>query len=324
MGCVGSGCCLPYPQPLLHPVAKDPKHSFVKLDIFSGAEICYTLTGEEKSPLVVMCHGAEMGQWVWQQQFAGWLVSRGFRVLTFDAFGHGESDLPATPAHDVAFYNKYIHELLTVLKLADTKKTWIGAGGGGAISVEYCAAYADTIERLVLFAPAGFVDAFALKCFQCCPCAGDFYIGCCTCDIRSKFNSIIYDKAKHPEAAKLVREKVDWSLSNNPGFKTSLYLFLKDFPLGAVEKEAKLLGSRPNLPILLFWGDKDFEGGWGTPIAHLDKYKACMPNATVQVVKNTHHALWLEEPELVFKLVGDWLDATGKKAGAWADDKKGP
>jgi len=288
------------------------------MDSFNGAEICYTLQGDEKNPLAVMVHGAEMGQWIYEK-YAQWVVSRGFRVLTFDWFGHGESDLPAGK-HTAEFYVKYIHELLTVLKLADIKKTWFGAGGGGAVSVEYCAAHLDTIERLVLMAPAGFVTDPAIGLFNCCPCIGDCYIGFCTCIVRKMFNTIVYDKVKHPEAAKLLREKVDWSIANNPGFQTSVFCFVKDFPVGGVEKEAKAIGAKKDLPVLLIWGDKDYEGGWGTPIAHAEKFKACIPHVTYHVMKDVHHAFWLEKPEETYKLVGDWLDAT--KAGAGVEKKE--
>jgi alpha-beta hydrolase superfamily lysophospholipase len=54
--------------------------------------VCYTLTGDEKQPLVVLCHGLEGGQWIWEK-FAEWWRGKGYRTLTFDLWGHGESDL---------------------------------------------------------------------------------------------------------------------------------------------------------------------------------------------------------------------------------------
>ncbi len=58
-------------------------------DITGGT--AYTLTGPANAPAVVLIHGLGLNRAVWQ-----WMVAdlAGFRVLTYDLIGHGDSALP--------------------------------------------------------------------------------------------------------------------------------------------------------------------------------------------------------------------------------------
>jgi pimeloyl-ACP methyl ester carboxylesterase len=72
----------------------------------------YMLMGpveDQSAPLVVLCHGASVFSFIWKR-FAEQFLSRGFRVLVFDFYGHGYTTVP-----NVKFTNELLREQLEEL-----------------------------------------------------------------------------------------------------------------------------------------------------------------------------------------------------------------
>jgi pimeloyl-ACP methyl ester carboxylesterase len=70
---------------------------------------------DKTAPLVVFCHGASVFSFIWSR-FAQMLASKGYRVLLFDFYGHGYSDVPdVNYSHHL--YRQQLEELMEYLNL---------------------------------------------------------------------------------------------------------------------------------------------------------------------------------------------------------------
>jgi len=303
------GCCLTYPEGSpLQPYTHDEKKSYAKLSSYGNARICYSLEGDEKAPLVVMIHGIEGGMWVYDKLNA-FLLSSGFRTLRFDLFGRGDSDLPPGK-HTADYYIEQVEGLLRVLNLSDQRKMVIGHSMGGAISVGFTARYGDNVDRLILLAPAGYVSDISLKCFKCCPCCGDCFFGTATNFFVSNLMKSIYRPKEQIELCRWIKHNIITAINGNPGYLVSVSLSCRDFPLDNMDHEARSIDKR--IRVLILWGDKDFEGGWGVPFANHKPYLEAIPHAEFYPLRDLHHLFFLEDPHQTNGLIGNFLE--GKKS----------
>jgi pimeloyl-ACP methyl ester carboxylesterase len=298
------GCCLTYPgvTPLRPP--HEEKKSYAKLQAFGDAEICYSLEGEEKAPLMVLLHGIEGGMWMYEK-LNTYLLSKGYRVLRFDMYGRGGSDLPAAE-HSLNFYVEQVDGLLKFLNLLQTRKTLVGHSMGGAISVGYAARYGEYVDSLILLAPAGYLDDPNLKCLKCSPCCADCIFGGSPNFYVENVMKSIYRPKEQPELAKWMRHNLDNMIKTNPGYLTSVKLATCAFPLDNIDREAKSVDKR--IRVLLLWGDKDGEGRWGLPYLNHKLYLQAIPHAEFHGLKDVHHAFFVEDPHLTHGLISQFLE----------------
>jgi len=288
----------------LRPYVHDEKKTYVKLPSYGGAEMCYSLEGKDKGPLVVMVHGIEGGLWVYDKMNS-FLLSKGYYVLRFDMYGRGDSELPAG-THNADFYIEQVAGLLKELNLTERRKTVIGHSMGGAISVGFTARYGQYVDNLILLAPAGYVDDINLKCFKCCPCVGDCFFGSATSIFIGNLMKSIYKPKEQPELCRWIKHNIITTINNNPGYLTAVSLSCRDFPLDNMDREAKSIDKR--IRVLILWGDKDFEGGWGVPFANHTQYLQAIPHAEFYPLKDLHHLFYLEDPHQTHGFISDFLE----------------
>ena len=105
----------------------------------------YRLAGPADAPLLALIHGLGLNRGVWDGFIAP--LSRRYRVLAYDLYGHGESAPPPGPA-TLALYAGQLRELLDELAIA--RCLAVGFSLGGMIN-----------RRLAMDSP-GRVDALAI------------------------------------------------------------------------------------------------------------------------------------------------------------------
>lgn len=103
---------------------------------------------------VVLLHGFLFSRVMWRAQLAG-LAERGFRVVSVDLPGFGESRLPTEPA-TMASYADAVAAL--VERLALHPVTLVGYSMGGQVALQVCATRPELVERLVLVDTVAHVD----------------------------------------------------------------------------------------------------------------------------------------------------------------------
>lgn len=140
-------------RPMSARVRRAASGQFVQL---SKGAVHYQWHGPENGPVLVMVHGLTTPSFVWRDQLSA-LTGAGHRVLTFDHFGRGFSDRPFA-SYDMDFYVQEIDELLEKLAVP-AGFNLLGYSMGGGIAAHYAALRRDRINRLILLAPAGLLNA---------------------------------------------------------------------------------------------------------------------------------------------------------------------
>jgi pimeloyl-ACP methyl ester carboxylesterase len=115
----------------------------------------YFLKGPVDGPLVVLLHGVSVFSFVWNR-LADLLVHRGFRVLTFDFYGHGYTDVPDVK-YNIDLFREQFEELMEQLGLFKQYDSLIlmGHSMGGLVASEFTAKHKDLVKKVILFNSAG-------------------------------------------------------------------------------------------------------------------------------------------------------------------------
>lgn len=117
----------------------------------------YTDYGSKNSSeIIVFIHGiSEYSNLVFHST-AQLLVSKGFRVITFDLYGRGYSASPDMKYDDALFVSQLVHLLLKLDVGTKQPITLVGLSLGGGVAVSYTATFPSTVKNLILIATVGF------------------------------------------------------------------------------------------------------------------------------------------------------------------------
>ena len=134
----------------------------------------YELLGDDDQPTVVMLHGANTGMWDFDLQIDA-LRNAGFRVLRYDALGHGLSERP-----DIAYTrNAYVSQLEQLLAALDIEGQvfLLGHSLGGAAAVAFASAMPARVKAITLVSPVINGVNASLPYFVCnTPVLGNFLL----------------------------------------------------------------------------------------------------------------------------------------------------
>lgn len=112
----------------------------------------YRWSGPETGPVAVCVHGLTTPSYAWAGIAQG-LNVMGFRVLTYDLYGRGFSDLPRG-AQSKAFFLAQLEALLADQGVEEID-VLLGYSMGGSIVTFYAQAHPERVKRLVVLASAG-------------------------------------------------------------------------------------------------------------------------------------------------------------------------
>ncbi|WP_300074464.1 alpha/beta hydrolase [uncultured Ruegeria sp.] len=113
----------------------------------------YQLDDPSDLPILVCIHGWSTASYVWNQLRRDFLSER-YRVLTYDLYGRGYSDRPDVD-YSAALFSTQLAELLEHLQLNTRRLTVVGYSMGGAIAARFVSERMQSVDRLLLIAPAG-------------------------------------------------------------------------------------------------------------------------------------------------------------------------
>ncbi|RZS29832.1 pimeloyl-ACP methyl ester carboxylesterase [Herbihabitans rhizosphaerae] len=115
-----------------------------------GHRLAYTEHGEGES-VVVLLHGQLMTRRM-HVPLARTLAAQGFRVVTLDLLGHGESDRPTSPWH--YSMTAWAQQVVALLEHLDVPRAVVGGTSLGAnVSLEVAVAAPDRLHGLVVEMP---------------------------------------------------------------------------------------------------------------------------------------------------------------------------
>lgn len=123
--------------------------------VVSGVEIACQVSGEGEP--VVLVGGSGMPAGAWELSFAPSLRAAGYRVVTFDARGVGESTAPEPPytVGDLA-----VDTIGVIERVAGGPCALVGVSLGGFVAEEVCWRRPDLVRAAALVASTGRTTAF--------------------------------------------------------------------------------------------------------------------------------------------------------------------
>ena len=104
----------------------------------------YDLTGPAEAPLVVLIHGLGLARGIWDPMRAAFA---GYRVLSYDLYGHGESG----PVPDTATLSLYARQIAGLMDAVGADRAHIvGFSIGGMINRRFALDFPDRVASLVI------------------------------------------------------------------------------------------------------------------------------------------------------------------------------
>jgi 3-oxoadipate enol-lactonase len=111
----------------------------------NGYELAYSLHGDPKRPVVVLCHALATSMDIWDYQLP--LLAQRFRVLRYDLRGHGRSAAPGS-SYTLEELASDVAALLDHLEIA--RAAFVGLSIGGMVGQVFALRYPEKLSGLVL------------------------------------------------------------------------------------------------------------------------------------------------------------------------------
>lgn len=125
---------------------------FVRLD--DGVRLAYRIDGRAEEPTLVLVNSLGADLRMWEPQVAA--LTQRFRVVRYDARGHGRSDAPQGP-YSIARLGRDLLALLDQLRIESAHLCGLSLGG---LTVQWVAAHhPERVERVVLANTAARIGA---------------------------------------------------------------------------------------------------------------------------------------------------------------------
>lgn len=313
--------------------------SYVNLE---DGETCYYLLGPKEGPLIILLHGFSFYSVLWNF-YAKDLVQRGYRVLLFDFYGQGYSEVPSAEKTKI-LENKYwkqgwellvcqTDQLLIHLNLHQEKSIVIGHSMGGLVSAKYCERFPERVEKLILMNTVGspcHIDFFShplssllnvLQWIGDTPILGEIVIlgigaviwlftQLIPPDTEDLHNCLTEMDLDSPHKSSLEKNIsllwTAWScqMQRDSGRPRVLLHALRHLPFfGDHLSTFEELDKNPSLKILLIWGLNDSI----FPQVCLDNFLCRMPNTQKAILPDTNHSSFLERPWTVLNQIHEFL-----------------
>lgn len=279
---------------------------------------------ENYKGIVQLVHGMEefIGRY---DEYANFLADNGFIVVGHDHLGHGnsvkdDSELGNFGCKDGWFrLAEDIHILQNKIKkeYPDLPYFIMGHSMGSLLTRTYATIYNDNLTGIIITGTSGQKN-------------GMLYLGVLLANIIKAFKGEKY-KNKLLERAvtgsfnnnfKPTRTEADWTTSDEkrvdeymkvakPNRKFTVESYLQLFKGSIYLNDMRKIKNTPNIPILIFSGDKDPVGANGKGVRRVYNMlkKAGVENITLKLFKDGRHEMLNEvNREEVFEFVLNWLE----------------
>ncbi len=252
----------------------------------------FELTGPEDGPVVVMIHGLGLNQDCWHWTIPA--LSDGFRVLTYDLYGHGQS-APPPERPSLSMFSRQLESLLDYCAIQNAAIS--GFSLGGMIARRFAQDVPQRVSALViLHSPHKRTDAAQkaiLKRVEQARLDGP------KATVEAALDRWFTEafRQSNPRMMNTVR---DWVMANDKAIYHTIYRVLAD---GIDEIVA------PNPPIscpaLVITGDEDF--GNGPEMANA--IAAEIAGGRALILSGLRHMALAEDPEAVNKPLRSFLES---------------
>ena len=105
----------------------------------------YEISGPESAPVVTLIHGLGINRQLWDDYVPE--LSRNYRVLSYDLYGHGES-IPPPEVPSLKLFSKQLKGLLEELQI--DKSVILGFSLGGMINRRFTMDFPEYVQALII------------------------------------------------------------------------------------------------------------------------------------------------------------------------------
>jgi pimeloyl-ACP methyl ester carboxylesterase len=257
----------------------------------------YQWAGPQNGPRIVCIHGISSPSYVWTALVKGFVLM-GFRVLTYDLYGHGLSARPEGK-QDMLFFRQQLAELLEDQQV-DDDVILVGYSLGGMIATDFTNAFPEKVQRLILLATAGLSYELTpfLRFVARTPIIGDGLI--------YAFGGKIYGRtARVMDAAMAAAPNLKpWPLEERrtQGFLPAVLSALRH-SLSVDQVEIHRAIAQFDIPILAIWAEDDI----AIPLSAMGRLAQVNRAARHEVIKGADHALPYTHPREIIATVQEFL-----------------
>ncbi|MEU2031183.1 alpha/beta fold hydrolase [Nocardia amamiensis] len=257
----------------------------------------YELSGPAGAETVVFAGGLTVPLFYWDE-LAAELRRRGFRTLTYSAYGRGYSDR-VEARYDEALFVRQLTDLTERLELSEPYHL-VGTSMGALVSMAFAERHVDRLATLTLAGPAGLQPAPAAARLLRHEFLGTVLaksLGSRMLDRHLSHN--VRDPQQSAALTAMVRECYQ--------FEGSIYALaatIADFPLGGRQDLYRRTGHLP-VPRMLLWGDRDQV----TPITSFDEVCALLMPTESHIFSPCGHMVPYEEPVQMSSRFAAFVDA---------------
>jgi len=257
-------------------------------------ELYYETAGEGE-PLLLL-HGLGSSVRDWEYQIGE--MARSFRVIACDVRGHGRSDKPPGP-YSVAQFASDTAELLKILNAAPAHIC--GISMGGMIAFQLAVDFPEVAKSLVIVNSG---PAVLLKKVRERALVGLRFLIVRWLGMRTMAKVVAGPLFPKPDQKHLRETFINRAAANDPRAYLDSIRALDGWTV-----LDRISGIRS--PVLVVSSDHDY-----TPVEVKREYAALIPGAVVTVLKDSHHAGPVDQPEEFNRIVLEFLGQLKSKVPA--------
>ncbi|NKR69537.1 alpha/beta fold hydrolase [Prescottella equi] len=266
-------------------------------------------------PPVVLVHGLLGSHESWGPQISQ--LSRKYRVVAPDLFGHGASDKPAGD-YSLSSHAATLRDLVEHLGIPSA--SFVGHSLGGGIVMQLTYLFPERVDRLCLVGSGGLGTEVSLLLKAATLPGSELVLPVLASDwVRRNTEGVLAQMGRHlgrfgfpAQPSRSAAET--WRTFKTVSDRATRDAFLASAravvgPRGQTVSAEQHFPRFESLPSLLVWGGKDRM----IPAAHADNLRRVVPGSRVEIFPRAGHFPQLDEPELFFRALDRFLeeDAAG-------------
>jgi pimeloyl-ACP methyl ester carboxylesterase len=265
----------------------------------------YEVGGASRDELVVLVHGYSVPSFVWEPVVAR-LHEAGVATLTYDLFGHGLSDRPATD-YTRELYARQLADLLESVRPTG-RVHLVGWSMGAMIAARYAIERPERIASVTLVSPSGLGIRMGLMGrVALVPVVGDLgheMLG--GYGLRAAQREFFADASGFDGYMERFEPQMQYR-----GFRRAMLSTLRHMGMDDFASEYTRYG-RLGLPTRVLWGTRDR----ATPYESSSAFTRLVPGAELLALQDAGHASLYERPDVVAREIVSQVRRAGLRGTA--------